>query len=189
MNDDEKIEPITVTVTFLEMKAPPAGYSHPPLNRHVAILRTRGMPLHFYRYLMDRVGRKWHWVNVLRMRRDGVPVVSFTWYSLVDQVDWDIQLAEKRGRINACGLFDMERRPRPVAAAYRSLIEEFAGITALAVSRETLPPTINLENPDPECDLDYVANASRHAAVNYALSNSFGFGGTNAALLFKRYEK
>jgi beta-glucosidase/6-phospho-beta-glucosidase/beta-galactosidase len=72
------------------------------------------------------------WVNVLRMRRDGVPVVAFTWYSLIDQVDWDIQLAERRGRINACGLFDMERRPRPVAAAYRRLIEEFAGITALA---------------------------------------------------------
>src|SRR5262245_29932072 len=63
------------------------------------------------------------------------------------------------------------------------------GITALVVSRQTLPPTINLENPDPECDLDYVANEARHAAVGYALSNSFGFGGTNAALLFKRYEK
>jgi 3-oxoacyl-[acyl-carrier-protein] synthase II len=64
-----------------------------------------------------------------------------------------------------------------------------AGITALAVNRGTLPPTINLENPDPECDLDYVPNESRQAAVRYALSNSFGFGGTNAALLFKRYEK
>src|SRR5262249_17602005 len=64
-----------------------------------------------------------------------------------------------------------------------------AGITALAVNRQTLPPTINLENPDPECDLDYVANESRQAAVSYALSNSFGFGGTNPALLFKRSEK
>jgi beta-glucosidase/6-phospho-beta-glucosidase/beta-galactosidase len=72
------------------------------------------------------------WVNVLRMRRDGVPVLGFTWYSLIDQVDWDIQLAEQRGTVNACGLFDMERRPRPVADAYRSVLEEFAGITALA---------------------------------------------------------
>jgi hypothetical protein len=72
------------------------------------------------------------WVNVLRMRRDGVPVVGFTWYSLGDQVDWDIQLAEKRGRLNPCGLFDMDRKPRPVADAYRRLIDEFAGITALA---------------------------------------------------------
>ena len=72
------------------------------------------------------------WVNVLRMRRDGVPVLGFTWYSLCDQVDWDIQLAQKQGRVNACGLFDMERKPRPIAAAYRELINEFASITALA---------------------------------------------------------
>jgi 3-oxoacyl-[acyl-carrier-protein] synthase II len=64
-----------------------------------------------------------------------------------------------------------------------------AGVTALAVYHQTLPPTINIETPDPECDLDYVPNQSRQAVVRYALSNSFGFGGTNAALLFKRYEK
>ena len=60
------------------------------------------------------------------------------------------------------------------------------GITALAVYRQVMPPTINLENPDPECDLDYVPGTSRKAEIPYALSNSFGFGGTNAALLFKR---
>ena len=63
-----------------------------------------------------------------------------------------------------------------------------AGITALAVREQQLPPTINLENPDPDCDLDYVPNRKRAAEVNYALSNSFGFGGTNASLLFKRYD-
>ena len=72
------------------------------------------------------------WVNVLRMRRDGVPVLGFTWYSLTDQVDWDVQLAQKRGHVMACGLYDMERKPRPVAGAYRQLIAEFGGITALA---------------------------------------------------------
>ena len=51
-----------------------------------------------------------------------------------------------------------------------------------------IPPTINLDNPDPECDLDYVPNEARRAEVRYALSNSFGFGGTNGALLFKRFE-
>jgi 3-oxoacyl-[acyl-carrier-protein] synthase II len=51
-----------------------------------------------------------------------------------------------------------------------------------------VPPTINLDEPDPECDLDYVANKKRALPIEYALSNSFGFGGTNAALLFKRYE-
>ncbi len=63
-----------------------------------------------------------------------------------------------------------------------------AGITALAVHNQMLPPTINYEVPDPDCDLDYVPNQARAAKVNYALSNSFGFGGTNAALLFKRFE-
>jgi 3-oxoacyl-[acyl-carrier-protein] synthase II len=60
--------------------------------------------------------------------------------------------------------------------------------STLAISREMLPPTINYFNSDPECDLDYVANEPRPARIEYALSNSFGFGGTNAALLFKRYE-
>jgi 3-oxoacyl-[acyl-carrier-protein] synthase II len=63
-----------------------------------------------------------------------------------------------------------------------------AGITALALRDRRLPPTINYEKPDPECDLDYVPNQARPAEVRYALSNSFGFGGTNAALLFKRWE-
>ena len=61
-----------------------------------------------------------------------------------------------------------------------------AGITALAVRRQTLPPTMNLDSPDPDCDLDYVSGLARPASVRYALSNSFGFGGTNAVLLFKR---
>jgi len=63
-----------------------------------------------------------------------------------------------------------------------------AGIASLVVERGILPPTINYENPDPDCDLDYVPNQMRKKDVRYALSNSFGFGGTNAALLFKRYE-
>ena len=63
-----------------------------------------------------------------------------------------------------------------------------AGITALAVYHQVAPPTINLDDPDPECDLDYVPHQSRQMPIRYALSNSFGFGGTNAALLFKRFE-
>lgn len=59
--------------------------------------------------------------------------------------------------------------------------------SVLSLHRKMLPPTINYVNPDPDCDLDYVPNAPRAAEVEYALSNSFGFGGTNAALLFKRY--
>jgi len=62
-----------------------------------------------------------------------------------------------------------------------------AGISVLALRDQILPPTVNYENPDPECDLDYVPNQARKAAVEYALSNSFGFGGTNASLIFKRW--
>ena len=64
-----------------------------------------------------------------------------------------------------------------------------AGITALAVHHQLAPPTINLDDPDPACDLDYVPKHSRPLHIEYALSNSFGFGGTNAALLFKRYRR
>jgi 3-oxoacyl-[acyl-carrier-protein] synthase II len=63
-----------------------------------------------------------------------------------------------------------------------------AGITALAVKHQIAPPTINYDVPDPECDLDYVPNVQRAMPIEYALSNSFGFGGTNGALLFKRFE-
>ncbi len=63
-----------------------------------------------------------------------------------------------------------------------------AGISALAIHHQVAPPTINLDNPDPECDLDYVPHTGRPMPIRYALSNSFGFGGTNACLLFKKYE-
>jgi 3-oxoacyl-[acyl-carrier-protein] synthase II len=62
-----------------------------------------------------------------------------------------------------------------------------AGISVLALRDQILPPTINYENPDPCCDLDYIPNHARKAEVNYVLSNSFGFGGTNASLVFKRW--
>lgn len=68
------------------------------------------------------------WINVMRMRRDGVPVLGFTWYSLIDQVDWDVGLAQKNDRVNACGLYDLDRNPRPVADAYRCLLAEFGRI-------------------------------------------------------------
>ena len=71
------------------------------------------------------------WVNILRMREDGVPVLGFTWYSLNDQIDWDVALAKKRGKVNECGLYDLERKPHPVAAAYRELLEEFGQITII----------------------------------------------------------
>lgn len=57
----------------------------------------------------------------------------------------------------------------------------------LSIYNNVVPPTINLENPDPECDLDYIPNKSRQIEIEYAMTNSFGFGGTNASLIFKKY--
>jgi 3-oxoacyl-[acyl-carrier-protein] synthase II len=64
-----------------------------------------------------------------------------------------------------------------------------AGITVLAIRDQIAPPTTNLDNPDPLCDLDYVPNRARPMRIDYALSNSFGFGGTNGCLVFKRYQE
>ena len=62
-----------------------------------------------------------------------------------------------------------------------------AVVTILAMQHQIAPPTMNLENVDPECRLNYVANKAQSAKIDYALSNSFGFGGTNGSLVFKRW--
>jgi 3-oxoacyl-[acyl-carrier-protein] synthase II len=64
-----------------------------------------------------------------------------------------------------------------------------AGITVLAIRDQVAPPTVNYECPDPECDLDYIPNKARPMKIDHALSNSFGFGGTNGCLIFKRYSE
>ena len=69
------------------------------------------------------------WINVLRMRREGVPVLGFTWYSLTDQVDWDSALGKKDGHVNPSGLYDLQRKERKVAGDYRQLLKEFGRIT------------------------------------------------------------
>ncbi|RTQ47226.1 glycosyl hydrolase family protein [Hymenobacter gummosus] len=69
------------------------------------------------------------WVNVTRIRQDGVPVVGFTWYSLLDQLDWDVSLAERRLAVNPCGLYDLDRKIRSVGESYKMMIREFGQIT------------------------------------------------------------
>jgi len=65
-------------------------------------------------------------------------------------------------------------------------VEAIAAIMALVDDR--IPPTINYETPDPDCDLDYVPNTARDAEVTVAMSNNYGFGGTNASLVFRKYQ-
>jgi beta-glucosidase/6-phospho-beta-glucosidase/beta-galactosidase len=68
------------------------------------------------------------WANVLRVRNNGVPIVGFTWYSLTDQVDWDSALRENNGHVNPLGLFDLDRKIRPVGTAYRELIRDWGEV-------------------------------------------------------------
>jgi beta-glucosidase/6-phospho-beta-glucosidase/beta-galactosidase len=84
------------------------------------------------------------WANVLRVRNDGLPIVGFTWYSLLDQVDWDNSLREARGTVNPRGLFDMDRKIRPVGEAYRQLISQWRDVLptrSVVLSVPAFPPS------------------------------------------------
>ncbi len=70
------------------------------------------------------------WANVLRLRQEGFPIIGFTWYSLTDQVDWDIELREARGHVNPNGLYDMQRRLRGVGTEYARIIDDWSGVLA-----------------------------------------------------------
>ena len=70
------------------------------------------------------------WANVQRLRRDGVPILGFTWYSLLHQVDWDSALREDAGRVNVLGLYDLDRKITPVGRAYRKVIQQWRDVIA-----------------------------------------------------------
>ena len=84
------------------------------------------------------------WANVLRVRNDGVPVVGFTWYSLTDQTDWDSALREVRGNVNPLGLYDLDRKIRPVGEAYKQLIAEWQDV----LPTQSLCLTVPVVMPD-----------------------------------------
>lgn len=79
------------------------------------------------------------WANVVQIRSEGVPIVGFTWYSLLDQVDWDTELRELRGKVNPLGLYDLNRKPRPVGQAYRQLVQDWWATLPVQSSCLTLP--------------------------------------------------
>ena len=74
------------------------------------------------------------WATMVRLRQDGVPIHGFTWYSLTDQVDWDTALRENNGRVNPLGLYDLDRKIRPVGEAYRELVAQWRGMPPRAAS-------------------------------------------------------
>jgi beta-glucosidase len=89
------------------------------------------------------------WANVLRVRNDGVPTVGFTWYSLTDQMDWDIALREKNNRVHPVGLYDLNREIRPVGLSYRQLIADWNAVLptqSVCLSVPIVPPS---EHGDP----------------------------------------
>ena len=98
---------------------------------------------------------RWLWkefLNVMHLREQGVPVIGFTWYSLIDQVDWDTAMAHDRGVVNPVGLYDLQRRPNPVAAAYKEMIKQFGseslvpGGAALSLAGGA-PPALGKTSP------------------------------------------
>jgi len=83
------------------------------------------------------------WANVLRVRNDGVPIVGFTWYSLTDQVDWDVLLREKNDRVNPRGLYDLDRNIRAVGRCYRQLIQDWVNVLptqSVCLTVPVIPP-------------------------------------------------
>jgi len=87
------------------------------------------------------------WANMIRLKDDGVPITGFTWYSLTDQVDWDTTLREDNGHVNPLGLYDLDRKIRPVGKAYRELVEQWRdilptesiGLRAIGLEPEAAP--------------------------------------------------
>jgi len=119
-NGAERLESIPVTVTFLEMTRQPASYPHAPMNRNIALMKTRNMPLHYYRYLMDRVGRKWHWVNVLRLSDEELSVK-------LDRPGRDIRVLYLDGA--PAGFFDINPLgPDETEIAYFGMMEHATGM-------------------------------------------------------------
>jgi hypothetical protein len=104
--------------------------------------RYRRPMMHTETNRMDaREGPRWlwrQWHNVQLIRQTGVPVVGFTWYSLTDQVDWDIALREPLGNVNPVGLFDLNRDPRMVGLAYQHLVRLFTSDLSEAASLEAV---------------------------------------------------
>ena len=164
MSAEKKIEAIPVTVTFLEMSAPPSHYPPLPYNRQVALMRTRNMQLHFYRYLIDRVGRKWHWVNVLRMSDEELA-------GKIHDPDRDIRVLYLDGA--PAGFFDLKTHlPGEVELSYFGIMEHAIGQgigrwflgAAVAASWEKGPKFVTVQT----CTLDHPAALPLYQKIGFS---------------------
>ncbi len=119
MTDHQVPEAIAVTVTFLEMVRPPKLYAPLPYNRQIALLRVRDIPIHYYRYLIDRVGRKWHWVNALRLSDKEMA-------ETLKRPDRDIRVLYLEGA--PAGFFDLKiHLPECIELAYFGMMQHATG--------------------------------------------------------------
>jgi hypothetical protein len=109
------------------------------------------------------------WANILRIRRTGVPMLGFTWYSLTDQVDWDSALRENNGNVNPLGLYDLDRNIRPVGKAYKKLIAEWTSL----LDAQTVCLTIPVFNPS-EQEEPLVIREQAQARANRRALGSLG---------------
>lgn len=163
MNADAKVEPIEVTVTFLEMLAPP-GHANPlPLNEPVALLQARDIPLHFYRYLLDRVGRKWKWERALRLSDEVLQ-------EELSASGRDIRVLYRDGA--PAGFFDLKQEsPDTIELAYFGLMEQALGRglgrwflgAAIATAWSYKPRSVIVQT----CTLDHPAALSLYQRAGF----------------------
>lgn len=160
----DRSEIIPVTVTFLEMHTPPAYMPPLPVNRQIALLKTRDIPLHFYRYLADRVGRKWHWVNILRLEDEELAAG-------LHREDRDIRVLYLDGA--PAGFFDLKSHlPDEVELAYFGMMEHATGQgigrwflgAAISAAWSYKPNKVTVQT----CTLDHPAALSLYQKMGFS---------------------
>jgi beta-glucosidase/6-phospho-beta-glucosidase/beta-galactosidase len=107
-------------------------YHMPVMHTETNMSDVKGAPLWL----------KKQWSNMIRLKEDGVPIVGFTWYSLTDQMDWDSLLMEDKGHVNTLGLYDLNRKIRPVGEEYRKIVTQWTlplGDESLCLNQRHVP--------------------------------------------------
>ncbi len=164
MGEPQTLASVEVTVTFLEMASPLAHYPPLPYGRQIALLKTRNIPLHFYRYLQDRIGREWQWVNALRLSDEELS-------AKIHAPGRDIRVLYLDGA--PAGFFDLRPEPRgPVELAYFGMMEQAMGQglgrwflgAAIEAAWSHNPTTVTVQT----CTLDHPAALSLYQKLGFS---------------------